>query len=59
MTINQKNTKKDSMVIGIVSYKGMDTMAYLNDDYSIDKLPLVLTGTQKSGKNTVFNYQNK
>lgn len=59
MSANQKSMKTNNMLVGIASRNGINTMIYLDDCYSKDNLPLTLTGTQKSGRNMVFNYQNK
>ncbi|KGI36857.1 hypothetical protein [Clostridium tetani] len=55
--------QKGFFYLGEVKYKGIKTKAFLEDEYNIGNLPLVLIGSQGSGKTTyiknIAKYCNK
>ncbi|EGO86397.1 hypothetical protein CBCST_18307, partial [Clostridium botulinum C str. Stockholm] len=55
--------QKGYIELGDVKYKGNTTKSYLEDEYNIGSLPLVLNGAQGSGKSTyianMYRFANK
>lgn len=58
-----KQLQKGYIELGDVKYKGQLTKSYLEDEYNIGSLPLVLNGAQGSGKSTyianIYKFANK
>lgn len=53
-TLIPEELKNGVKRLGVTSYKGTTMEAYVEDDYNIGNLPMVLVGAQGSGKTTLI-----